>query len=128
MVAVKKNQPATIQNTNEFIRDALKLSTSRSAVLNPSRWFLDRGGTLDTLVIAKPPRKRKIRPFHKLASSLRHSVSFLCFTYGAWHQLAGVWPEHPASAEIKTAKFLLKSLDAFLRKFAPAKISHYTVV
>ena len=42
-------------------------------------------GTLDTFVIAKPPRKRKIRPLlHKLASSLRHSVSFLRFTYGAW--------------------------------------------
>ena len=36
MVAVEKNQPASIQNANETIRDALKLLKSRSAMLNPS--------------------------------------------------------------------------------------------
>ena len=36
MIPVEKNQPATIQNANESIRDALKLSKSRSAGLNPS--------------------------------------------------------------------------------------------
>ena len=35
MVAVKKDQPATIQNA-EPVRDVPKLSKSRSAVLNPS--------------------------------------------------------------------------------------------
>ena len=40
------------------------------------------------------------------------------------HQLVGVWPERPASAKIKTAKI---SSEAFPRKFAPAKISSYTV-
>ena len=44
------------------------------------------------------------------------------------HQLVGVWPERPASAKIKPRKFLLKSLDVVPRKFAPAKISRYTVV
>ena len=35
MVTVEKNQPASIQNANEPVRDALELSKSRSAVLNP---------------------------------------------------------------------------------------------
>ena len=34
--AVEKNEPATIQNGHELVRDALKLLKSRSAVLNPS--------------------------------------------------------------------------------------------
>ena len=44
---------------------------------------------------------------------------------GRGHQLVGVWPECPASAKITTAK--ISSLDPFLRKFAPAKISRYMV-
>ena len=35
MVAVEKDQPATIQNANEPVRDVPKLSEWRSAVLNP---------------------------------------------------------------------------------------------
>ena len=46
---------------------------------------------------------------------------------GRSYQLIGVWPEHPASAKLKPQKFLLKSLDAFPWKFAPAKISCYKV-
>ena len=85
MVTVKKRKPATIQNANESVRNAPKLSKSRSAVLNPTRRFLSHGGSPDTFVIAKASTQRKIRPLlHKLASSLRHSVSFLRFTYGAW--------------------------------------------
>ena len=40
MVAVEKNQPATIQNANEAVRDVPKLSEWRSAVLNP---FVQQG-------------------------------------------------------------------------------------
>ena len=36
VVAVEKNLPATIQNANKFVKGALKLLKSRSAVLNPS--------------------------------------------------------------------------------------------
>ena len=36
MVAAEKKQPVTVQNDNEPVRDAPKLSKSRSAVLNPS--------------------------------------------------------------------------------------------
>ena len=85
MVAVKKNQPATTQNTNESVREATKLSKSRSAVLNPTHRFLSHDGSLDTFLFAKASTQRKIRPLlHKLASSLCHSVSFLRFAYGAW--------------------------------------------
>ena len=54
-------------------------------MLNPTRRFLSRDGGLDTFVFAKASTQRKIRPLlYKLASSLRHSVSFLRFAYGAW--------------------------------------------
>ena len=47
-----------------------------------------------------------------------------CFACGAWPSTAGVWSECDAFV---SRKFLLKSLDAFPRNFAPAKISRYTV-
>ena len=52
MVAVVQNWPATIQN-DESVRDALKLSKSRSTVLNPSvqqTQFLAQHGSFDTYV------------------------------------------------------------------------------
>ena len=50
MIAVEKNQPATIQNANESIRDAPKLSKSE---------FLAHGGSPDTFVIAKASTQKE---------------------------------------------------------------------
>ena len=77
MVAVKKNQPATIQNTNESVRRFAVVEVEISSAESNAPGFLARGGSLDTFVISKPPHKRKIRPLlHRLASSLRRSVLF----------------------------------------------------
>ena len=47
--------------------------------------FLAHDSSPDTFVIAKASTQRKTRPLlHKLASSLRRSVSFLRFTCRAW--------------------------------------------
>ena len=122
MVTVKKRKPATIQNTNESIRDALKLLKLRSAVLNPMHRFLARCCSLDTFVIMKPPHKRKIGPLlHRLVSLLRRSV-FFSSHMRCGHQLVGVWPEHPASAKIKTAKISSEESGRFFMK-----ISLYTI-
>ena len=46
---VEENQPASLQNSNEPIRDAPKLSKSRSGVLNPTiqqASFLPTAGVL----------------------------------------------------------------------------------
>ena len=48
---------------------------------------------------------------------------------GRGHQLVGVWSEHHAFVLRKFTlwKLLLKSLDTFSQKFAPAKSSRYTL-
>jgi len=58
MVAVKKRKPATIQNTNESVRSS-EVVEVKSAVLNPTRRFLARGGSLDTFVIAKASTQKE---------------------------------------------------------------------
>ena len=99
MVAVKKNQPATIQNT---MRRSEVVEWSRSAVLNPMRRFLARGGCLDNFVISKASTLKEDQAVVAQAcffGSLFSAVSHM----RRGHQLVGVWPESPASTKIKTA-------------------------
>ena len=106
MVAVEKNQPATIQNGNKPIRDAWKLSKSRSAVLNPfvqqasfslKAWYFSK--------LQRPLHKRKTRLLlHELASLLHHSVWFIRFACGAWPSTGVVRASCIHSVKIKTAK------------------------
>ena len=80
MVAVKKNQPATIQNTNKSVRRSEVVERSRSAVLNPTRRFLARGGCLDTFVISKASTQKEDQ------AVVAQACFFIqCrFAYGAW--------------------------------------------
>ena len=119
MVTVKKRKPITIQNTNESVRDALKLSKLRSAVLNPMRWFSPAAAVLIPSLLRKPPHKRKIGPLlHRLVSSLRHSV-FCGSHMRRGHQLVGVWPERPAYMKIKTEKISSEESGHFFAKISP---------
>ena len=79
-----------IQNTNEPVRDNLKLSSSRSAVLNPSvqqASFLSAPAcSLDTFVIAKASTQRKelavvAQAYFATSFSVISSVTR---AYGAW--------------------------------------------
>ena len=87
MVAAKSTKPATIYTCTNYqrtrkrdVRDAPKLSSSRSAVLNPSVLQASFSPALacsfDTFVIAKAFTQKSRLLLHKLGS-LRHSVSFL---------------------------------------------------
>ena len=83
MVAVEKNQPATIQIATE--PEVVKAEISSAESFCSTSQFLAYGGSPDTFVIAKVSTQRKTRPLlHKLASSLRCSVSFLRFACGVW--------------------------------------------
>ena len=103
MVAVKKNQPATIQNTNKSVRCSEVVERSRSAVLNPTRRCLARGGCVDTFVISKASTQKEDQAVVAQACFFTSSFSDVSHI-GRGHQLVGVWPESPASAKIKTAK------------------------
>ena len=56
MVAVEKNQPATIQNANDPVRDVPKLSEWRISSAESfcsTRQFRAHGGSPDTFIIVK---------------------------------------------------------------------------
>ena len=89
MVAVKKRKPATIQNTNESVRDAPKLLKSRSAVLNPTRQFLARCCSLDTFVIVKASTQKDDWAVVAQACFFASSFSVLRLTYEAWPSTGG---------------------------------------
>ena len=88
--------------------------------------FLAHDSSPDTFLIAKAFTQRKTRPLlHKLASSLRRSVSFLQFACGAWPSTCRgvVRASCIHSAKISSEE----SGGIFWRNFASAKISRYTV-
>ena len=61
MVAVEQNQPAAIQNANESVKDAPKLSfeiSSAESFCSTSQ-FLTHGGSPDTFVIAKASTQKE---------------------------------------------------------------------
>ena len=120
MVAVKKNQPATIQNTNKSVRRSKVVERSRSAVLNPMRRFLTRGGCLDTFVISKASTQKEDQAV--VAQACFFASSFSAVSHmGRGHQLVGVWPESPASAKIKTAKISSKESACFSAKICTSE-------
>ena len=84
MVAVKKRTPATIQNTNESLRDTPKLLKSRSAVLNPMHRFFAHCCSLDTFVIAKASTQKEDWAIVAQACFFASSFSVLRLAYEAW--------------------------------------------
>ena len=84
MVTVKKRKPATIQNTNKSVRDAMKLLKSRSSVLNPMRQFLAHCCSLDTFVIAKASTQKEDWAVVAQACFFASSFSVLRLAYEAW--------------------------------------------
>ena len=120
MVAVKKNQPATIQNTNKSVRRSEVVERSRSAVLNPTRRFLARGGCLDTFVISKASTQKEDQAV--VAQAYFFASSFSAVSHmGRGHQLVGVWPESSASANIKTAKISSEESVCFSAKICTSE-------
>ena len=91
MVAVEKNQPATVQNINKPVRDLPELSKSKSALQRSfcsTSQFLAHGGSPAAFIIAKASTQKKTRALLcMLASLLCHSMVFLQFACGVWHQL-----------------------------------------
>ena len=120
------------------IRETFRSCRSRDqhAVLNPTRRFLARGGSLDTFVISKTSTQKEDQAVVAQALLLRFfASSFSAVSHmGRGHQLIGVWPESPASAKIKTAKISSVESARFSAKICTSEnfplygIGHFTVV
>ena len=121
MVTVKKRKPATIQNTNESVRDAPKLSKSRSAVLNPMCRFLARCCSLDTFVIAKASTQKENWAVVVQACFFASSFSVLRFTYEVWTSTGRGVVSVSRIREIETAKISSEESGRFFGKICTSE-------
>ena len=88
--------------------------------LNPTRRFPARGGCLDTFVISKASTQKEDQAV--VAQACFFASSFSAVSHmGRGHQLVGVWPESPASAEIKTTKISSKESARFSAKICTSE-------
>ena len=118
MVAVEQNQPATLQNANEPVRDAPKL-------LNPVQQsqFLAHGGSLNNFRNCEGLRTKTLGRF---CTSLLLCFVVQCRFFGSHvgrgRQLVGVWSErHIRSAKIKTAKISFEESGRISAKFCTSE-------
>ena len=118
MVAVKKNQSATIQNTNKSVRRSavveveISSAESNAPVSHPRRqsWYLRNFESLHT------------KDQTVVAQACFFASSFSAVSHmGRGHQLVGVSPESPASAEIKTTKISSEESARFSAKICTSE-------
>ena len=91
-------------------------------MLNPTRRFLARGGSLDTFVISKASTPKEDQAV--VAQACFFASSFSAVSHmGRGHQLIGVWPESPApiSAKIKNAKISSEESARFSAKICTSE-------
>ena len=129
MVTVKKNQPATIQSTNKSVRDAPKLSKLRCSA---------ESNTPVSLLWLQSLCLRNFEGLHTkgrlgcIWTSLlfRFVVQYHFFGshMGRGYQLVGVWPEHSASAKIKTTNISSEDFGRFSERLHPWKFLLYAVM
>ena len=102
MAVVEQNQPGTIQDANEAVTGAPKLSKSRSVALTCSVWQTTFSPTATLQISQWPPHRQKTEPLLHYLTSLRYFFELQSLGFGCGSHLIRVWSEcHICSGKIK---------------------------